>query len=74
MTNPFIITAFSDELSKLANVQTETAGQLMGKLVKKVPLGHVASAGVGAGLLYGGHRLYKDIKAGEQLRKQQAGY
>ena len=75
--NAVIMSAFSDELTKLATPPVAAAGesglQLAGKLLKKIPGKHVASAVGGASLLYGGHRLVQDVKAGEQLRKQQAG-
>jgi len=69
--NAVIMSAFSDELTKIAT--GESAMQLAGKIVKKIPGKHVASAAGGAGLLYAGHRLVKDVQAGEQMRKQQAG-
>lgn len=59
--------AFSDEVRKIA--ARPMSGPLRGVRARDLAL-----VGVGAGGLYAGKRLYDDIKAGEQLRRQQRGY
>lgn len=61
---------FSKEAQKLASGE----GRATKGILKGVKTRDLAAAGLGAAALYGGSRLYNDIKAGEQLRKQQRGY
>ncbi len=59
--------SFSLELRKLASPPLAEAKEV-GKLITKRDL---LMAGIGAGTLYGGNRIVKDVAAGERIRKQQ---
>ena len=63
------LSAFQDELRKSASIADKTVGEVTkgvsGKLLK-----HLPGMALGAGALYGGHRLYKDIQVGEAMRQQ----
>jgi hypothetical protein len=69
--------SFSDELSKMATGATAAEAQEGAAALKKglssfITKRDLGAGAIGAGLLYGGNRAVTDIRAGEQLRKQQA--
>ena len=65
--------AFSDEMRKNASYASTAFRGVEGAAKKLITKRDLAAAAIGAGGLYGANRIIKDVAAGEQIRKQQAG-
>jgi hypothetical protein len=61
--------SFREEAQKIASAAQNT--KAVGGLLSKIRPKDVGLVGIGAAGLYGTQRLYQDVKAGEQMRKQQ---